>query len=99
MGARKEENTRFQGSFLTRDIDFHQGLCPCEHGSTFQLWSPELWGVSQGLGQPKIGVSQAAGTVTEKRVIWAKKRKEEELSAEERSLSSWSLHRPQTRDA
>lgn len=66
MGAQKVENTRFQDNLLTRDIDFHQGLCPCEHGCIFQLWSPEPWGVSQGLGQPKIGVSQAAGMVTGK---------------------------------
>lgn len=37
---------------------------------------------------PKIGVSQAADTVTEKGIVWAKKRKDRQLRAEARSLSS-----------
>lgn len=62
-------------------------VCPCVHRYVSQSWSPELWSVSQRQGLPKVAVSQAAGTVTEEK---AKKKKGEELRAEEGSLSGWS---------
>lgn len=46
--------------------------------------------MSQGQDLPKVGVSWAADTVTEKRVVWAKEGKGEQLKAVERSLSGWS---------
>lgn len=51
---------------------------------------------SQGQAMPKVGVSQAAGTVTERTVVWAKKRKGDQLRAEGRSLSGWSVLKPKT---
>lgn len=48
--------------------------------------------MSQGQDLPKVGVSWAADTVTEKRVVWAKEGKGEQLRAVERSLSGWSQH-------
>lgn len=45
---------------------------------------------------PKVGVSQATGTVTERTVVWAKKRKGNQLRAEGRSLSGWSVLKPKT---
>lgn len=42
MGARKEENTRFQDNLLTRDIDFHRGCVHVSMGahSSYGVLSP-----------------------------------------------------------
>ena len=96
FGTSKEENTRFQDSLVTMRYRFSPGTCiySCMYMAYVHVCMgtyPSHGLLSPGMCPrpqlPKVVVSQAAGTVTEKRATLARKRKEEQLRAEERSLS------------